>query len=81
MMMSKRETMPLIMPVRIAPMPLTMAISTEPMVRQMDSNCGRMLACDSLQGGGIVDGTYARDDGAHCDLLCLERFVGLLVEG
>ena len=43
--MSKRETMPLIIAVKIAPMPLTMAISTEPMVRQIDSNYKVLLAC------------------------------------
>ena len=35
-MMSKRATMPLIMAVQAAPMALTMAMSTLPMVRKMD---------------------------------------------
>lgn len=49
MMMSKRETMPLTMAVMIAPMPLTIAISTEPIVRQMDSNCKRRSACCEVE--------------------------------
>ena len=38
MMMSKRETMPLMIAVSMAPMPLTMAIRQLPMVRKMASN-------------------------------------------
>ena len=64
MTMSNSETMPLTMPVMMAPIPFTIAISTLPMVRQMDSNWIGWLAMAWLRGTEVC-GTYAGDDSTH----------------